>query len=44
MVLLGFPEKTLFSTTSNYKLDFEVIAPKIENKENEKPTMPSDKN
>jgi len=39
-----FPEKVLFSTTSNYKLDFEFITPKIEKQENVKAEMPSDKN
>ena len=34
----------MFSTTSNYKLDFEFITHKIENQENEKAAMPSDKN
>ena len=37
-------EKRLFSTTSNYKLDFEFITHKIENQENKKAEMPSDKN
>jgi len=39
-----FPEKVLFSTTSNYKLDFEFITPKIEKQENVKAEMLSDKN
>ncbi len=41
--MLRFSRKTLFSTTSNYKLDFEFITPKIESKENGKATMPSTK-
>jgi integrase len=36
--------KRLFSTTHNYKLDFESINPKTEQKENQEPMMISTKN
>jgi hypothetical protein len=44
LFLFGFSGKVLFSTTSNYKLDFEFITHKIEKQENKKAEMSSDQN